>query len=474
MFFLNCDIFSFERENNIEIIIIYSVVCYFHLLLYLSQVMIPYQHGLIRCHPSWTQIQNKSKLKEDTRITSTIHVDCVCSCCAQIFNKKINNITQSTGRCRRCSVQLINMRGYGYVGNIPRTERTIIRAGILHCLENDNIIDILQEQGEDGRFSNEQYVNWIQDIRQYKTDELLNNRFWDRNDIPWMNKRKRESEDGSSTMSEQYTINQEEHNSNERGKIDSPNTFQLRTQKTKKQYVKTNDCYSSFSIFRNALRLEYWLPDYAYWAPVVRMARHNMDCMVELWLGYIHPRLFLPTEFFIVPMKAVDEDYKWQCAIRLLYSLSICLSMFYEVPTTEARGERAVKFDLFYSTLFVRLRSESVDFCLHHMKHSKSIIHMLLWTSSYFGQIIDWSIVTTCSWTHVCNFVFCVSIQILLYFNSYSHYLLRSSMSFIIPRAAIDTVQAIRDQEIPMNGKMQILLQMRPSDSIIVTNNYTI
>lgn len=353
--------------------------------------MLPYNASFLRCHASWLQVTDPD-LHHSTRIGSNTKIQWRCSECNREFMSSPHTIMQSTGRCKPCSTKLQNTKRF-YNGTIPIELRCILRAAVMHDMKENDIIENINRISV-SYFQQHDVKHWIDQMKSFDKADLLNNRFWKRDYVKWMTTKKRPN-DNEKNNNENKKAKKHENRQHSSSKGDHLHTMTFaKDAKIQKRcnlflsFIFYFECHCSTQTI-----VDHWLPDYAYWAPVVRMARHNMDCMVELWLGYIHPRLFLPTELFIVPMKAVDEDYKWQCAIRLLYSLSICLSMFYEVPKTEARGERAVKFELFYSTLFVRLRRESVGFCLNDMEHSKSIIHMLLWTSSYFGQIIDWPII---------------------------------------------------------------------------------
>lgn len=159
--------------------------------------MLPYEHGLLRCHPSWTQLRDK-KIRANIRTSSSIKAKWECCVCEATFEKTINNITISTGRCRPCSMMLIGDHSR-YIGNIPIKQRTIIRCGVLQKLSDEEIVNILKQQESETENKEKTYREWLAFIQGQEYQNLLNNRYWNRNEIPWMNKRKRSASDDSFT-----------------------------------------------------------------------------------------------------------------------------------------------------------------------------------------------------------------------------------------------------------------------------------
>ena len=86
--------------------------------------------------------------------------------------------------------------------------------------------------------------------------------------------------------------------------------------------------------------LYFWLPDYVYWAPVVRMAKWDRTLIWQLWYAHIHRRLFLPLKFWDNKLLVDEEEFDLQLALRLLFSLGRCMEAYYGAVEDATRNYR--------------------------------------------------------------------------------------------------------------------------------------
>jgi len=190
----------------------------------------------------------------------------------------------STGRCRPCAM-LLARKTLFYTGEIPLQEHRIIRAGVLQEIPIETIINILRQQDKQGQYTEAVYQTWIQTIKGYQRHELLNNRFWDRKDVPWLSKRKRDDatgEDQASCLCPPVP------------KGVRLGAFPVEVNEEDQSPVATVNKRSDVN--SQAGNLYFTMKDYAYWAPIARRAKKSIETLLELWDYFIFPMLELPKD----------------------------------------------------------------------------------------------------------------------------------------------------------------------------------
>lgn len=273
-----------------------------------STPMMPYKYGLLRCHPSFVQLQDT--LNENIRTTSSLHVKWKCCICGLTFLKKINNIPTSTGRCRCCSILLIGNKDI-YNGDIPLLPRTIIRTGILQGIQIDALIHILQNEEGGHSVGVDTYHEWIRELKKCTTPELLNNRYWNRKDILWLTKKRRIRFDGDSST----TLENEE------------------TPKRKNQ-KNFNEVEQQLSTW---MRRPRWWIHWAHWAPVMRMAKKTRkhNDILQYYDTEIYWRLFLPPGLRLSNLESFFPSLNWPLVRFALFGLLECIEMHYNILNNE-------------------------------------------------------------------------------------------------------------------------------------------
>jgi len=321
--------------------------------------MLPYSPGLLRCHPAWSQLEN-GNIKQNTSMTSCIYTKWKCCICNTIFEKKINNMKTSTGRCRPCAL-LLARKTLFYTGEIPLEEHRIIRAGVLQEIPVETIIGILRQQDKQGQYTEAVYQTWIQTIKGYQRHELLNNRFWDRKDVPWLSKRKRENAKGEDQAS----------------CLCPPVPKSVRLEEPLPNQKSTTCCGMTLSLFwiRSSDFLLHWI----WWVPFTRLLStdiSNEEDFLQYFEVEIRHRLFLPflsNENRASMLKRETNFYK-QVRMSLvaysLFGLRQCLLAHFDIKEEEEKKHTALN-------LMKIVHDESGG---DHFKYDE---HHLLWFLKY-------------------------------------------------------------------------------------------
>jgi hypothetical protein len=251
-------------------------------LISVSQSMssfIPYDASRLRCHPMFVQLVDTGvHLQFELSIWSRRRLSWTCSCCPDVFETCPDFMRSYTGRCKKHSRNLQAQERRLYQGDIPIEVRSFLRAAVVHQRPDAYIIEYIT-MSTSCNWSAENITLFAQEMRGIPMTDLLDNRFWMQN------------------KKQNYPILSQTH------------------PKRRKE----------------GTTIYYWLPDYVYWAPVIRMAKWDRTILMQLWYSQIHGRLFLPRSFWDNCTEAFTARFDWQLAVKLVLSLGRCMAAYYGV-----------------------------------------------------------------------------------------------------------------------------------------------
>lgn len=284
----------------------------------------PYDGCKLRCNPMWHQLKDTHEDHLHTSINSRSQLLWKCSECDSIYLMSPHLMKRCTGRCHEHSKKLKKKNRPRYQGHVSQKASTFIRAALLSDFSKEDMLKCMLTEGI--VHTEAEGCDCVNEISKFGRIDLLDNGFW------WQDSMSRKSGDRYKRKS--AGVLQELPRKRSTGKTHVDNT-------------ERTVCY--------------WLPDYAHWAPVVRIVKHDQTLLLHMWLGHIHWRLFLPNELFFTPYPEEDDvGYNWILAVKLLRSLGKCLLPFFGEPQrpenfsakiTSAIKEERDEIDLYF---FVR------------------------------------------------------------------------------------------------------------------------
>ena len=267
-------------------------------------------------------------------------------------------------------------------GSIPLSILEPLRACVLQHIDRESCINIMKLFN----ITEELTMCYIQELETFTRVDLLDNGFW------WQDSFYRAN--GERFLRKRAQDNVKNVLFTKRIKV--PNIIQCNSQN------KT----------LNGLTLCYWLPDYAHWAPVVRIIKNDKLLFLQVWLGQIHWRLFLPANAFHVSDSFRHRvPFNGKQALFLLKSLCQCLMPFWDVEqgkyeweynTTKA-AQMSYQRHLEYATQCVMRRLFGDDvFNNEYLKvtsnlqnstlidaHFHSLVRSLITAAIPFVQLLD-------------------------------------------------------------------------------------